>query len=275
MASNMDALKHGKTIRNARELVKKIQTPKEIAENATRREQMDEQFKPLVFIDNNALVAPDWHIGFHCRRKMAILLKVAEEYKVKRLIIPGDFFDCDEYKKFIRLSFMETFQLEKKMAGDILKKLLETFKEVDFSMGNHEFRWLAKNEGMSTIQDLFAITGVKGNYKVTTDDFITLYSNGEKWRLSHPSNFSPTPLSVASRLADVYRCNILCAHGHQFNQGYSKSGEFQIVDGGGMFDMRQAEYLRKTTCHPAVHSGFYLIQDGYAIPFDGGKERKT
>lgn len=269
----MDAKKTGEAHIKAKAL---MTTPFPIDEgiNAIRYRLLEHEFKPITIKDNNVLVAPDWHIGFHCRKKTRLLIKSGKDYGVKTLVIPGDYFDCDEYKKFIRLSFIDTFKKEKEMAAEVLRLLLKNFKQIYFCTGNHEFRWIKENKGLSTVQDLFAIMGVRGNYRVTTDDHITLFSNGEKWRLAHPSNFAQSRLSVASRLANIYQCNILCAHGHQWNQGYSDSGDYQIVDGGGMFDMSQVEYLRKTSCFPAVHSGFYLIQDGYAIPFDGGKEKK-
>jgi len=66
---------------------------------------------------------------------------------------------------------------------------------------------------------------------------------------------------VVRDLAAKYQCNVIGGHGHQFSQGWDRSGQFRIADGGGLFDKRAFEYLRVTSCHPETRNGFYLVQD--------------
>lgn len=265
-------IKHGNRVKEAHDLVKKFvgkNTVEEGAINQERIRRIDEEYIPVAINDSNVLVAADFHGPFWDRKLESCLYKVAKEYKVDNLLVPGDFFDCDNYTSFLKMTYIETFQQEIKHMKILLNRLGEHFKMVSFCRGNHEKRWLQMNKGLVNIENLFAILQSETNYRVTLDDHMILNSGKEVWRISHPTNFSPCPLSVASRLADKHHMNIFSAHGHQFAQGYDKSGDFQIVDGGGMFDVQQIEYLRNTTCYPSVHSGFYLIQDGDAYPFPG------
>jgi hypothetical protein len=63
--------------------------------------------------------------------------------------------------------------------------------------------------------------------------------------------------------------NVFVAHGHQWAQGWGRSGKFQVLDGGGLFDAAKLEYLRQTSTHPAVHSGYYIFDSGTITPVKG------
>jgi hypothetical protein len=118
------------------------------------------------------------------------------------------------------------------------------------------------------MKELFAITGPWADCVHTTlDDRITLLSGDREWLLCHPRSFRQTNLSVAKDLCAKYRMDIFCAHGHQWAQGTDRSGHFQLVDGGGMFDPHKLEYLRNTSTYPAVQGGFYAIIDGKYVPY--------
>ena len=265
-------VKHGNEVKKAHDLVKEYiakNTKAEGEENASRIRKIDDEYLPLRINDSNVLVAADFHGPFWDRKLESCLYKVGDEYGVKNLLVPGDFFDCDNYTSYLKLTYLESFQMELKHMKILIDRLGSHFKKIYFCRGNHEKRWLQMNKGLVNIENLFAMLRTNAHYEVTLDDHMILSSGKEMWRISHPVNFSPNPLSVASRLADKHRMNIFSAHGHQFAQGYDKSGEYQIVDGGGLFDVQQIEYLRNTSCYPSVHSGFYLIQDGDAYPFPG------
>lgn len=257
--------------KRAREITERsVKTAKkEHAENENRRERIVNFYKELKVKENNVAVGPDWHVPFQDRVMKKLLFDACKEYGVKVLIVPGDFWDCDNYTSFLKLSYLETFPQEVEHAKKELEDITSFFKHTYFSRGNHEKRWLKENRGLMNIRNLFAVTEVTKNYSVTSDDHIKLISGGQEWYLSHPANYSENQLSVANRLASKHHMNVLCAHGHQFAQGYDRSGKYRILDGGGIFDSAQLEYLRNTTCYPSVHSGFYIIQDGEPIPFPG------
>ena len=251
---------------------------KALEENRTRAKKLSDAFNPAVVTSKEpVLVAGDWHVPYQDRELVLQLYKVAEEFGIKTLLVPGDFWDCDNLKneeKFVSMTYLETFQTEKIEVAKQLEEMLTKFKRVCFCRGNHEKRWLKVNKGMVGIDELFAITKVKGNFQVSLDNHIALYQGDSKWLLCHPHNYSPAQLNVAFSLADKHHCNIFSAHGHQMAQGHDRTGEFQIVDGGGMFDADQIEYLRTSTTFPSVYSGFYMIADGKAYKFEGHESKR-
>jgi hypothetical protein len=230
---------------------------------------IEDSFNPLTIKSNNICVACDWHIPFYDAEFMGQMFDVCEENGVKEIAIPGDFWDCDNYSRFTNLTqagvgWGETFRGEIEEVTTVLNALTERFKVVYFCRGNHEKRWMDMNAGMMGMEELFKLTGIRDGYQVTQDDNIVLESKGKVWLLCHPRNFRQTNLSVGRDLCAKYRCNVLVAHGHQYAQGRDRSGYYQIVDGGGLFDAGALEYLRNTSTFPAVQGGFYLIQDGIA-----------
>lgn len=147
-----------------------------------------------------------------------------------------------------------------------LQILVDTFDRVYFCRGNHEKRWIDMNLGMVGMEELFYMTGITEGYEITLDDHMRLKSGKENWLLAHPRNFRQTPLSVARDLASKYRMNVVSAHGHQWTQGADRSGHYLCLDGGGMFDASELEYLRCTSCYPAVQGGYYIIAGGVPVP---------
>lgn len=232
-------------------------------------QMIDDQRDPLNIKSNNIIIASDFHIPFHNLSLTEKIFEIAEEYSVTDFACPGDFWDCDTFSSFnpinpIRVSFEE----EKKHVRDVLDLITKGFKNVNFCRGNHERRWINITNAKTTVKDLFAMTGITRGYKVTSDDHMFLDQNGEKWLLCHPKNYRITPLSVVRDLAAKFNCHVWGGHGHQFGQGWDRSGNFRVVDGGGIFDVHSLEYHRETTCHPEQKNGFYLLQDNIAIPFE-------
>lgn len=242
-------------------------------ENRKRAERLSSGFAPgRVKTNEPVLVINDNHIPYDDRLLEQQMYKVADEYSVDIMMVVGDFWDCEGYKnesKYVSMTWFEAFVDEKMAVADRLARLVDNFKRLYFCRGNHELRWMKYNRGMVGIDELFATTRVAGKYHVTLDDHMVLEQKNTKWLLIHPDNYSPSQLSVPFSIADKVQCNVLCAHGHHLAKGYSRTGEYQIVDNGGMFDSDQIEYLRRTTKFPSVMSGFSLIMDGKAYQFAG------
>jgi predicted phosphodiesterase len=228
-----------------------------------------EQRQPILIKSNNIIVSSDYHIPFHDIDLFWEMIDLAKEEQIPDLAIVGDFWDCDNYTKFIRTVHTGTFQEEIDEVRACLKPLIRTFKKIYICRGNHEKRWLDLNAGHMTMEDLFGLTGLHKGYQVTRDDHMYLFQGQDTWLLCHPKNFRIVNLSVARDLAAKFHCHVIVAHGHQFAQGWDKSGAFRICDGGGLFDKNSLDYHWETTCHPEVRSGFYVIREGQLYPFEG------
>jgi hypothetical protein len=238
-------------------------------ENGKYSQLIEQARNPIKIYSDNILVTSDWHIPLQDNNLVGLLLWVAEEYGVKDLGIIGDFYNCDAISKYTPLGPVMGFQEEKDCVRDMINLLLEHFLSTYFCRGNHEKRWLDLNAGHVTMNDLFSLTEIpKHRYKVTQDDHMHLFQDDQCWLLCHPKSYRQTNLSVAKDLAAKHHCNVGVAHGHQFAQGWDRSGRYRIFDMGGLFDKKSIDYLRETTTHPETKSGFYLIQDNNLYPFE-------
>lgn len=231
--------------------------------------------KPLYITSSNILVAPDWHTPFYSETLLSRLLKEAEEHSVEDIAIPGDFWDCDNLKLQLNLAWGLTFQREIQSVAMVLQILVDTFKHVWFCRGNHEWRWTRTMNGVAGMDELFAMTGITHGYEVTNDNSIILKTKAGDWLLCHPRQYRQTKLSLADAIAEKYHMNVVCAHGHFFGQGWSRSGWYQICDAGGMFSAECLQYLRDITTYPWTLNGFYRIEDGYALPIEGDRKNRV
>jgi len=236
-----------------------------------------EQRNPITIESDNIIVAGDWHIPFYDDALLDSLLLVKEEYGVKDIAIPGDLWDCDNLSQYTKIVNTCSFDDEAREVGVVLRLLIQEFDRVFICRGNHEKRWMDIKGGFS-VQALFQLSGVPSIdpvteqplYHLTTDDHMHLVQNGEKWLLCHPRTYRQVPLSVVRDLASIHGMHVFGAHGHQLAQGVDRSGRYNVVDGGGMFDKASLDYLRETTTHPETRPGFYLIQDNAPRAFSYG-----
>lgn len=240
-------------------------------------QMIDEQRNPITVELNNVALAGDFHIPFTNESLMKRFFSECKTHNTKDLIVGGDFWDCDNYSRFTRLTSTASFKEEIEEVKKELKRLLSHFDRLWFCRGNHEKRWIDLNAGKMDMFELFKLAYPgdfdrameEGRINITMDDHIHLIHEGQLWLICHPKNFRIVPLSVAQDLAAKNLCNVITFHGHAFRQGRDRSGQFRVAEGGGMFDRAALDYTRETTCHPMTRSGFYILKEGKLIPFEG------
>jgi hypothetical protein len=238
---------------------------------------LDEVYNPILIETDNVCITSDYHVPFTDETLIKQLLLVPETHGTKDLIIAGDLFDCDDYSRFTHLSPPACFESECEEVKNLFKRLIRVFENIYICRGNHERRWLDLNAGKMTIYQLFSLVRPNNmseddwnkRVHITMDDRINFIQRGQLWMSCHPKNFRQVNLSVARDLASKHRCNVIVAHGHQFCQGYDRSGELRILDGGGIFDRDALAYLRVTSCYPQTKSGFYVMKEGSVISYEG------
>lgn len=251
-------------MRKRREELKKAGLP------STFAQLIDQQMNPLEIASDNAALAGDWHIPFVDYDTVTDLFAAAEEHGTKTLLVPGDFWDCDNFSKFIKQAHTTSFEQEVENVAFVMDMLADVFDKVYFCRGNHENRWMNLTNGMSNMEGLFAHTMNRNlDYEVTRDDHMVLHQGEEKWYVCHPKSFRQVNLSVAKDLAAKKLCNIASFHGHQWAQGRDRSGKFKLLDGGGMFNKHALAYLRDSTTYPETRGGFYILKDNKVYPYEG------
>ncbi len=241
-------------------------------------------------MSDRILLTSDWHIPFHKSEYVDLLYYIAEELNIKDIAVIGDFWDCDNYSHYTSFDIGVTFQNELANVGKELKRLVDAFDGVYLCVGNHEARFLAANatqfaNGHLKYQQMMNLTGVTEGYTVTDNRWMLL--NGE-WRLTHPKNYNTKKLSVANRLADRYRMNIVNTHGH-YTAGTppgnalmkpathivrdrdtgAEIDAFKVCDIGGLFDKSKLEYLTLwDTTYPTLQPGIAIYDHGEVTVID-------
>jgi len=247
---------------------------------------------PLVFEAGVICFACYFHIPCHDDALIDYMIGVCKDRNVKKLAVDGDFLDCDNLSIFTSTtesnrSNVITWKAEKDEGRKVMTRLLEWFDDIYICAGNHENRIIALTGGKEGFKDIIAAMMPRDNISiseyerrvhVTIDDFMILNhtyvdENGnnrvQEWRLCHPKNFSILPLRVARALAAKFEMNIHMAHGHNLLVGRNISGKYICIEGGGLFDREALEYTCRTTTHPVMRSGFFILKNGEALQFDG------
>jgi predicted phosphodiesterase len=233
--------------------------------------------KPIDVVEERIFLTSDWHVPFHDELLLVRLLEAAEELDVRTLAIGGDFWDCDNFSRFTHLAPVVSFKQEVEHIKAVLDVLWRHFDKVYICRGNHEKRYIDMNAGKMNLFDMYDLAipdsmskdKFRETFHITMDDHMFFESGERRWMMSHPRNFRVTNLSVAKDLAAKFQCNQFVAHGHQMAQGYDRSGQYQLVDGGGLFNPDALDYLRETTAYAAVKTGFYLLDAGHIRVFNG------
>lgn len=239
---------------------------------------LDEIRKPINVKLDSFVCTSDYHIPFVQVPLLEKMYKDAEDQGITDLVIAGDFFDCDNYSRYTHMSYSESFKGEVEEARFQIAELLETFDNIYMCRGNHEKRFIDLNAGKVGMQELVRLaipdnmskTEFDARVHVTTDDSMRVMYHGEEYLICHPRSFRIIPMSVAKDLASKHLCNVVTGHGHSFAQGRDKSGKFRVLELGGLFDPDALDYLRESTCHPMIKSGYYLFtEDEGIIPVEG------
>ena len=247
--------------------------------------------QPLIFTAGDICFACDFHIPCHDEALIDYMINVCKDLNIKKLAIDGDYLDCDNLSIFTSTtesnrSNVITWKAEKDEGRKVMTRLLEWFSDIYICAGNHENRIIALTGGKEGFKDIIAammprnitISDYEKRVHVTIDDFMILNhtyvdENGnnrvQEWRLCHPKNFSILPLRVARALSAKFEMNIHMAHGHNLLAGRNISGKYICIEGGGLFDREALEYTCRTTTHPVMRSGFFILKNGEPLQFDG------
>jgi len=210
------------------------------------------------------MVSCDHHSPFYSEVYENRLLGIAERFRIKRHIIIGDLFDMDFIKRHAVNDGEEMLGLDGEVYhSDPVINVCDYFDENYLITGNHERRVGIQTEARLQAKHLFGLFGAeiwdkKFKYSVYDKLFI-----GDDWMVVHPVSYSQISTSVAKRLAEKFKRNVINSHGHFVGMTYERSGTYLAVDLGGMFDIRKVAYINlRTTVHPVWKNGFGMLRNG-------------
>jgi predicted phosphodiesterase len=216
-----------------------------------------------VIIYGDAIVTSDWHVPYCDLNLAEKVIDTAKKNKIKKIVIAGDFLNLDILSVFVS----KPYELDKELdnAYDVWSLLSETFEEIIYLPGNHEWRLNRKLETPCEFRRIVRMFAQETeNCKIITSEYdsITLFSENSEWLICHPKNYSQIKNRIAYRLAGKYECNTISAHGHFCGMVVSESGKYVCIDSGGLFDPNKILYAQNTTTYPVWNQGFAMVVGG-------------
>lgn len=221
-------------------------------------------------ISGDSMVAGDFQVPFFHYEASEKLLAVAQKLNIKTLTIGGDFFDVPYWSRFDVTAYQHklNWDTDKRLGRELLAAFAEWFDLIYIVADNHFRRALRKLDFKSSMRGLYGdVVGEALEEKIIASDYPIAEIN-KKWLVIHPAAYRQLKLSLASDLAMKYRKNCFNFHGHLAAKGFSKYGDYIIVDGACMTDAALHEYVRDhPTAHPDWNVGFYALKDNWPLEF--------
>lgn len=219
--------------------------------------------RPLIDLSGGAVVTSDWHVPYHRADAVAQVVRAAQDWAVKTLLIVGDFIDLPTLSRFDPRDIDSYVGMELGAAGDVLYSLLQRGLNVVWSRGNHEnrfFRALKHQVDMKDLATLLVGDRVTGVATLDGEEFLGTHQSGT-WLFTHPGEYSKVALSLPKALSDKFGYNVFCAHNHQFAVGYAVDGRHVVVESGGLFDKDKLAYLHRGGAlkFPTQQNGFWVL----------------
>lgn len=194
------------------------------------------------------------------------VVKVARKRRIKNLLIAGDFWDYSNYSIYDDVVPPASWQTEKAAGKRIMKAWGAWFSRVEFLMGNHERRKEKRLQGHEDDEDIFSpLAAVCRNMHSSNYGWADVTSGGEKYRVTHPKNYSVQSLAVADQLALKYDCHIISFHEHHLAKGVDRYGRHIIINGGCLVDPAMLAYVGlDDNKAAAMVNGFVTLRAGVA-----------
>ena len=258
-------------------------------------EDLEERFLhdldvPLVVKNEDLMVTADWHIPVYNPGLVNRMVEEARERNITKLVIGGDFWNKDQLSQYYPKQSTAGYKREWKEGIAVARTLTETFDEIFFVWGNHDYR-LAKSLGyaLDFVDSMRLVFGIAGDevlekFRFTNLDHLWLlygdpvlsedeaevqglnewerYLPHQRWYVCHPQSYTRVPLNTARTLTTKVHANVVTAHAHHAAVGYGINGKLVAAEAGGLFDPKVTAYLQRSTTFPCWTPGYGYIQGG-------------
>lgn len=242
-----------------------------------------EDIEKNLFLEGDFIVSADYHVPYVHWPTFEWMIAVAKFFKIRNLIIAGDF--LDEYafswvrgfdSSMRQKLFQQTFKNEIKKAKEIFEIFDKHFDKIIWVLGGHDSRiiTLTKYE----IDEDLLITlvtsfckNVEVRKKIRCLPLNRVIVN-KKWKIIHGATYSRIPLGKArSYWYKDPEYNTIMAHVHLGTFGFAPNGKNIICDLGVLCDEKKIPWtFIKETDHPRFVKGFGVIKDNEYYPFYEG-----
>jgi predicted phosphodiesterase len=225
----------------------------------------------VVLVDEDVLVAADWHSPHYDHAMVDALIRVAVQEKITHLVLAGDF--IDEAVFFMggneKPPGQATFREELHSTGRLLAVLLQVFEKITWLRGNHEERLLRLSKaelGMEELRKMVA-EGQGDRIRVTDRDYVYAtwsHDPDATWRLPHGVGGSASiATNAAVKKAEIYGCHVAQGHDHLIGIRQTQNGRHLGVDIGCMLQPEWIGYkAMNTKTYPMWNQGFLMLRKG-------------
>jgi hypothetical protein len=218
-------------------------------------------------------VTADWHHPLADYELINTFIDHARDIGATNwLVIAGDWFHIDSLSSFDRKQENANLEREIKASAMAMERVLQTFKRVFLSWGNHDAR-LHKALGYKvtfarSMRMLLADEGLPQELleriELSNLDHIWVDTPRGPYFVAHPRAYNQNPLTNARRIAAIRHANVITGHSHHTAIGHDPSGRFVCAEIGGFFDASKTEYLQRTTTYPLWQNGYgFIDSDGF------------
>lgn len=186
----------------------------------------------------------------------------------RRLIIGGDFWNCDAFSAYKKVIPLPDWRNEVQAAKNILALWAETFDEMYMICGNHERRRLMWMEGEEDFQDIIAQVAPHGKVQASVMDRCEVKTENGLYNVLHGGSYRKAALSMADELAQKYQSHIISHHEHHAAMGMDRFDRYFVVNNGGLFDIKKMAYVQLvSTPRSSMSQGFTMVKDGFPYLF--------
>jgi predicted phosphodiesterase len=224
------------------------------------------EFDDYVIVkDNPILIIGDAEVPEHDAELFDMAMSIGQKFGVETLIINGDFIAMDSFSCHGKTAVSRLdFEKELEPALESVEVFLRQFKQIVYLTGNHERRLSYKSDGHLSLR--FFFRHLADDVAYSEYAFCIAETNGVRYLVCHPKNYSRVALSVPTKLASIKLMNIVSGHTHRLAVGYDQSDSFWVVESGHCRDKDKTRYKSiEVTTHPEWNAGFVLLING--IPF--------
>lgn len=211
----------------------------------------------------NVLVVGDLHISHYDKAFLRTALQTAEQYDCRGIIIPGDFFNMEEYSTHPKDEPILPFKQELEMAGKVLRVLgnLPWVEYIAFTQGNHDARIFKKLNTYFGLESLIhaAIGEEKVKAKIYATDRDYLY-HGDSWGFGHLSGYNKIGGLLALEQARKHGRHFAVGHDHR--QGIVSDQNFIGISIGSCL-VEDSQFYKERRLHrfDPFTNGFLIVAE--------------
>ena len=238
--------------------------------------KLDKPMRLNVEWDGAGAVTADWHHPLTDYGLVNRFLDHAEEIGYTNwLVVAGDWFNMDALSAFDYKQDDASLPRELYGSTEAMTRVLETFKRVYLTWGNHDAR-IHKTLGYkmrftTAMRYMFADLDPEllARIQFSGLDHLWIDTPRGPYYVAHPKAYNSNPLTSARKIAGIKQAHVLLGHSHHTAIGHDPSGKFVVGELGGFHDKNKTEYLQRTTTYPEWQQGYGFIDTRGFLSIEG------